>query len=314
MRARTKHTFRAISCMLVMLAGSFIAIELQAQQYPQYTQYMYNQMVLNPAYAGSNGYTEIGILGRTQWTNIEGAPRTYSISLNTPVGEMFGIGASVVGDKAGPVNETMTNLALSFSLPVGENSFLAMGINGGLSFLDVNFSELVTIDPNDPILSSDINSTYANFGAGLFFHSERFYVGLSSPNLLRPTRIENNNGMVTKAAEEIHTYLTSGYVFDINSTLKLKPSVLLYYVNGSPLKVDVSANLLFKEQFEFGLTYRPDDTIAAMVGVQVSPNIRLGYAYDYTTTSTFGPFSAGSHELMLLLKLGNYKVKSPRFF
>lgn len=288
---------------------------LKAQQYPQYTQYMYNQVVYNPAYSGFSGYTDITLFGRTQWTGIEGAPRTYSMAVSAPLlGDVFGIGGSIVGDEAGPVRETMMNIAGSFSLDINENATLAFGLNAGVSFLDVNFSDLFILDPSDPILSANINSTYLNFGAGVFFSTNKFYAGLSAPNLLKPTRIENDNGIVTQAAEEIHTYLTAGYVVDINNSLKFKPSILVYNVSGSPAKVDISGNLFFQERFEFGLTYRPNDTVAGMFGVQLAPSIRIGYAYDYTTTPTFGPFSSGTHEIMLTYSIGKYKVISPRYF
>ena len=300
---------------LIVILFAVLNSKAVGQQYPQYSQFMYNQMVINPSYAGHNSYTDIAIFGRTQWTGIEGAPRTYSLAVSSPLmGEVFGIGGSIVGDQAGPVNETMMNLAGSFKLKLGEHAKLAFGVNVGVSFLDVNFSDLFTLEPDDPILSADINSTYMNLGAGLFFSTKRFYVGLSAPNLLRPTRIENNNGIVTQAAEEIHSYLTAGYVVDLSESLKFKPSVLLYNVSGSPLKIDISGNLFFQDRFEFGLTYRPNDTVAGMFGVQLTPKVRIGYAYDYTTTPTFGPFSSGTHEIMLVYSIGRYKVISPRYF
>lgn len=311
-----KSVLTILKLTVIMVALTAIGTHVShAQQYPQYTQYMYNQMVINPSYAGYNAYTDIALFGRTQWTGIEGAPRTYSLSVSSPLmGEIFGIGGSIVGDEAGPVRETMMNLAGSFKLNLGENAQLAFGVNVGVSFLDVNFSDLFTLEPDDPILSADINSTYMNLGAGLFFSTKRFYAGISAPNLLKPTRIENNNGIVTQAAEEIHSYLTAGYVVDINESLKFKPSVLLYSVSGSPLKVDISGNLFFQDRFEFGLTYRPNDTVAGMFGVQLAPQIRIGYAYDYTTTPTFGPFASGTHEIMLVYSIGRYKVISPRYF
>lgn len=300
---------------LIIIPIVVFGVTVKAQQYPQYTQYMYNQMVINPSYAGHSQYTDVALFGRTQWTGIEGAPRTYSLAISSPLlGDSFGIGGSVVGDQAGPVNETMMNIAGSFKLKLGEHAKLAFGLNAGVSFLNVNLSGLFTLDPNDPILNADINSTYANFGAGLFFSNRNFYAGLSAPNLLRPKRVENDYGIVTQAAQNIHTYLTAGYVVDINGSLKFKPSVLIYGVSGGPLTVDISGNLFFEERFEFGLTYRPNNTVAGMFGVQLAPPIRIGYAYEYTTTPTFGPFSSGTHEIMLVYSIGKYKVLSPRYF
>ena len=171
--------------------------------------------------------------------------------------------------------------------------------------------ELVMVDP-DP-LNIPIHQTSPNFGAGVYYYTDKFYVGLSAPNFLETKHLEKEGGIVSTASEKMHYFLTSGYVFDIADNLKLKPSTMIKATAGAPISVDLSLNLLVDEKVELGLSHRFDDSISALVGFQVNDDFRVGYAYDYTTTR-FGNFNSGSHEIMLLFDFNRKKVKSPRFF
>lgn len=279
------------------------------QQDPQYTQYMYNMNILNPAYAGSKGVTSIGILGRTQWVGVDGAPKTATLSINGPVGKNVGLGFSVIHDEIGPVKEDNVYADFSYTLNLSDENKLAFGIKAGATFLNVR--ELITIDP-DP-MNIPISLVAPNFGVGAFYYNEHFYAGLSVPNFIETRYLNNTNGTASTASEKMHYFFTTGYVFDIDDNLKLKPSTMFKAVPGAPLSVDLSLNLLVQERVELGLSVRLDDSVSGMVGFQVNQDLRIGYAYDHTT-SNFGVFNSGSHEIMILLDLNKKKVKSPRFF
>lgn len=279
------------------------------QQDAQYTQYMYNMNVLNPAYAGSKGITSIGLLGRTQWVGVEGAPRTVTLAMHSPVGKAVGLGLSIIHDEIGPVKEDNIYVDFSYTIFTSDEGRLAFGLKAGVSFLNVR--EFITVDP-DP-LNIPINQTSPNFGAGIYYYTNKFYLGLSAPNFIETKHLEKGGGTVSTASEKMHYFLTSGYVFDIADNLKLKPSTMIKATAGAPISVDLSLNLLVDERVELGLSHRFDDSISALIGFQVNEDFRIGYAYDYTTTK-FGDFNSGSHEIMLLFDFNRKNVKSPRFF
>ncbi|WP_456378302.1 PorP/SprF family type IX secretion system membrane protein [Lutibacter sp.] len=279
------------------------------QQDAQYTQYMYNMNVLNPAYAGSKGITSIGLLGRTQWVGVEGAPRTVTLAMHSPIGKAVGLGLSIIHDEIGPVKEDNIYVDFSYTIFTSDEGRLAFGLKAGVSFLNVR--EFITVDP-DP-LNIPINQTSPNFGAGLYYYTNKFYLGLSAPNFIETKHLEKGGGTVSTASEKMHYFLTSGYVFDIADNLKLKPSTMIKATAGAPISVDLSLNLLVDERVELGLSHRFDDSISALIGFQVNEDFRIGYAYDYTTTR-FGDFNSGSHEILLLFDFNRKNVKSPRFF
>ena len=287
----------------------FSASTVFAQQDPQYTQYMYNMNIINPAYAGSKGFTSIGILGRTQWVGVDGAPQTATLSINGPVGKNVGLGFSVIHDEIGPVKEDNAYVDFSYTLNLSEEDKLAFGIKAGATFL--NIREFTTVDP-DP-LNAPISQVAPNFGVGVMYYNERFYAGLSVPNFIESRYLDQKNGIYSSASEKAHIFLTSGYVFDLDENLKLKPSTMLKAASGAPLSIDLSLNLLVQEKVEFGLSMRLDDSVSAMIGYNISQGMRIGYAYDYTT-SNYGVFNSGSHEIMILFDLYKKKIKSPRFF
>ncbi len=291
-----------------------LSINSYAQQDPQYTQYMYNMNVLNPAYAGSKGTLSIGVLGRTQWVGIDGAPKTFTLAAHAPFGEKVGLGFSAIVDEIGPVKEQNLFADFSYTIRTSDVGKLAFGIKAGFTFHNLNEASLIAIDPNDPSIIDFDDRTFPNFGAGAFYYTNQFYVGLSLPNILETKHFDRNNG-ITKASEKAHFFLTSGYVFDVSESLKFKPSVMAKAAGGAPLSVDISANFLLKERLELGASYRLDDSISGLISFLVTNDFRLGYAYDYTT-SNLGDFNSGSHEVFLLwdIDLSRDKVVSPRFF
>ena len=292
--------------VLVLVSSSVVF----GQQDPQYTQYMYNMTILNPAYAGSQGVGSIGILGRTQWVGVDGAPQTFTVSANTPIGNNLGLGLSAIHDEIGPAVEDNLYMDLSYTIRTSEVGRLAFGVKAGFTFLDVR--RFSTADQND-VRNIPINQTSPNFGAGVYYYTNNFYLGLSAPNFLETRHIDGSRGNVTTASEKMHYFLTSGFVFDLSESLKLKPSAMVKAVSGAPLSVDLSANLLINETFELGLSHRLDDSVSAILGFQVNQDFRIGYAYDHTITR-FGTFNSGSHEIMLLFNFNRRNLKSPRFF
>jgi type IX secretion system PorP/SprF family membrane protein len=296
-----------------ILLGVMIMLSLSSvygQQDPQYTQYMYNQNVLNPAYAGSKGVMSIGMLGRTQWVGVEGAPQTLTLSIHSPVGRNVGLGFSVIHDEIGPAIEDNLYADFSYTIHTSEEGNLAFGLKAGFTFLNVRSLDGQLADPS---LNEPVNKATPNFGAGVFYYKQKFYVGLSIPNFLETRHLESDNGIVSTASEKMHYFLTSGYVFDVSEDVKLKPSAMVKAVIGAPVSVDLSVNALINEKFELGLSYRFDDSVSAILGLNISDDMRIGYAYDYTT-SNFGQFNSGSHEIMLLFDFNRKKFKSPRFF
>jgi type IX secretion system PorP/SprF family membrane protein len=296
---------------LAILSINFI----YSQQDPQYTQYMYNMHIVNPAYAGSEGTLNIGLLHRTQWVGLDGAPKTTVAAINAPIKKNIGMGLSVFADEIGPVKEQNVFLDVSYTIQTSDYANLAFGLKGGFTFLDANLSTLdLGDDIPDDLFNNDINDSYANFGAGAFYYTDHFYAGLSMPNILNQFHLNRKGGIISSASEKMHYYLTSGYVFEMNDNLKLKPSVLLKGVEGAPLSIDVAGNVLINNKFELGVSWRIDDSLNALMNVEVAKGFRIGYAYDYTL-SNLGDFSSGSHEIILLINISNSRNGlSPRFF
>jgi type IX secretion system PorP/SprF family membrane protein len=296
---------------LAILSINFI----YSQQDPQYTQYMYNMHIVNPAYAGSEGTLNIGLLHRTQWVGLDGAPKTTVAAINAPIKKNIGLGLSVFADEIGPVKEQNAFVDVSYTIQTSDYGNLAFGLKGGFTFLDAQLSTLdLGDDIPDDVFDNDINDSYANFGAGAFYYTDHFYAGLSMPNMLNQFHLNRKGGVISSASEKMHYYLTSGYVFEMNDNLKLKPSVLLKGVKGAPLSIDLAGNVLINNKFELGVSWRIDDSLNALMNVEVANGFRIGYAYDYTL-SNLGDFNSGSHEVILLITISNSRNGlSPRFF
>lgn len=302
--------------IIVIIAVILLSVSAKAQQDPQYTQYMYNMNVINPAYAGSNNALSLNFLGRTQWVGIEGAPRTLTMGINAPIGRNVGLGLSVIVDEIGPVQEQNLYGDFAYTLRVSEQGKLALGLKAGATFFNICLPCLNTVDPNDQALvDQNANKVLPNFGVGAFYHTEKFYAGLSVPNLLETLHFDKKGGQISRASETKHYFVTTGYVFDLENDIKLKPSMMLKGAEGSPLSIDFSGNVLFNDTFEFGLSYRLTESVSALVNVRASKSFRIGYAYDHTL-SNLGGFNSGSHEIFLLYNFDYEidKIKSPRFF
>ncbi|WP_228455043.1 PorP/SprF family type IX secretion system membrane protein [Polaribacter haliotis] len=302
--------------ILGIIAVILFTFSAKAQQDPQYTQYMYNMNILNPAYAGSNDGLNLNFLARTQWVGLEGAPETLTLGANAPIGKNVGLGLSVIIDKIGPVQEQNLYGDFSYTIDVSEQGKLAFGLKAGATFFNVCIPCLTRTDIGDEsYVNQNANKVLPNFGVGAFYYTDKFYVGLSVPNLLETLHFEKKGGQISKASETKHYFLTTGYVFDLEGDIKLKPSMMLKAAEGAPISLDFSGNVLFYDKFEVGLSYRLTESVSALANIRATDNLRIGYAYDYTL-SNLGDFNSGSHEIFLLYNF-NYKrdkIQSPRFF
>ncbi len=276
-----------------------VVIKLYAQQDAQYTNYMYNMSLINPAYAGTKDVMSLGITGRSQWVGVKGAPQTISAFINSPIAKSMGLGVSLLHDKAGPVKETHLYADYSYSLKLSGNSKLALGIKAGATFQQIGTLELNQVDENDPQFAQDVNKAHPNFGLGVFYYRPKFYFGFSMPNVLETLHFQREGGTITKASEEMHTFVTSGIIFDLNEHFKIKPSFLTKYAKNAPLSLDISVNVLWNDKFEFGISHRIEDSFSALLNFRVNRSLRFGYSYDHTL-SNIGDFNSGSHELILL--------------
>ena len=291
--------------------------DITAQQDPQYTQYMYNMNVVNPAYAGSRGTLSLGLLGRTQWTNVTGGPKTVTFSGDAPIGRRVGIGLSLISDKIGPVQEQNLYVDVSYTINTSDEGRLAFGLKGGVTLQDIDLLSItLPQDPNDPLFQDNVNEVYPNFGAGIYYYTDKFYVGLSVPNILKSTHFERSGGIITEASEEMHAFLTAGYVFGLSPTLKFKPSLMFKGVIGAPVSIDINANFLLYNRLELGASYRVEDSLSALINFAVTPDFRIGFAYDYTISEFSNINPGGTYEAILLYDIDFSKknLKSPRFF
>ena len=300
-----------------LISGIFlISFVGNAQQEAQFTQYMYNTANINPAYAGSRGVLSALFMHRNQWVGLDGAPKTNTFALHTPLGEKIGLGVSILNDELGPSIENTFSVDLSYNIPTSKTFKLAFGIKGTANLLNVDFNKLKSFDQNDPLIANRTNidnTFFPNIGAGIYCYSNTAYVGFSIPYILEKKYYDNDVQYV--AAERMHVHVMAGYVFYLRSGLKFKPSVLVKGVKGVPLQVDLSANFLFFDKLTIGGAYRWEAAMSAVIGFQISDSWLIGYAYD-KDTSRLGNFNSGSHEIFLRYELfKNYdKVIAPRFF
>ena len=299
--------------------GSTLAL---AQQDAQYTQYMYNTMTVNPAYAGSRGQLSLAALYRSQWVGLEGAPKTFTLNLHSPIRDSrVGYGISVVNDNIGDgvVQETYIDAVVSYTLDVSQNAKLSFGVKGGGNFLSLDFSGLQKYQ-EEFVDSDNIDKRFTpNFGLGVYYHTDRFYAGFSAPNILESEHFNNSTGSENNflSADRINFYLITGYVFDLNANLQFKPALLTKVVTGAPMQLDVSGTFLFNEKFSFGAAYRWDAALSGLLGFQLNDQLMIGLAYDRETTDLGGTrFNDGSVEVLLRWELvKSYKqLVSPRFF
>jgi len=295
---------------------TFMALGSYGQQDPHYTQYMYNMNVINPAYAGSRESLSGGLLYRKQWVEIEDAPTTGTFFLHSPVGKNVGLGLSAITDKIGPVEEHNIYGDFSYTLNLGGEHRLALGVKAGVTIHNIDFNRIYPTLPDidDSVFAqANPSETFMNVGAGAFYYTDHYYIAFSVPNMLKAKYLDYDG--TNYGSEELHYFLTGGYVFDLNPNLKLKPFAMVKTAFNAPVSLDVSANVLLYEKLELGATYRLEDSFGAMVNFAITPGLRIGYAYDHIV-SDLNVTTPSSHEVILLFDI-NFSKKvsqSPRYF
>lgn len=296
---------------------------VHAQQDPQFTQYMFNLLAVNPAYAGSAERVSLKALSRHQWVGFAGAPTTQTLTVHSPfLLESLGLGGTLVRDEHGPVRQYGFMVDIAYRMFLGHNSKLSFGIKGGMNLFQGDFAELNPLEANDQVFQQNVQQKFdPQFGFGVMWYSDRFYLGLSTPKLLRTKLFQDAAytdsiaGSPWQAGQRSHWYLTGGYVFDLGMYTKFKPTFMVQAVDGAPLIIDIGANFLLYEKLWLGAQYRHSDAVGALAQYYLTNDLTVGYAYDYPL-SLIHDHSGGTHEFMLGFEFGNKLkgIRSPRYF
>ncbi|MBL7950377.1 MAG: type IX secretion system membrane protein PorP/SprF [Flavobacteriales bacterium] len=299
----------------LLIAGSLLTERALAQQDPLYSQYMFNTLAFNPAYAGSADVFTVMALSRHQWVGFEGAPATQTVLAHTPLkAQNLALGFTAINDRIGPSRQTAVYADFAYRVRTGEDTRLSFGLKGGINMYQADLAKLTTVEV-DPSNVNTASQLLPNFGFGMFWHSPRYFVGLSAPKLLENQLDAVNAGAVVRSSEARHYFLIAGYVMDLSRDIKFKPSFMFRTVEGAPLSLDVNANFLLRERIWFGAMYRLGNAFGVMGQYQLTDQLRAGYAFDLTTTR-IGSYNAGTHEIMLSYDLRFLKGRtiSPRYF
>ncbi|OQA11635.1 MAG: hypothetical protein BWY67_00812 [Bacteroidetes bacterium ADurb.Bin397] len=301
----------------IFIVMAMFAASVNAQQHPLFSHYMFNGLFVNPAYAGSKEFVSTTLIARKQWTGFEGAPSSQIASLHAPLNnQKVGLGAVISNDKIGITSQTDFYGSYAYHIPMNTGK-ISMGLSGGFSYFKSKFSELTVWDTDDPVYETNsLSNILPNFGAGVYYYSNKFYAGLSVPQLIsydpeQPLHVEVEK--VHKVSR--HYYLTSGMIIATAGELKFRPSFLVKYASNAPLQYDLNLNMLISDIIWVGASYRSSDAITAILEYQVNKKLRVGYSYDYTL-SEIRSYSSGSHEIVIGYDFGFnvLKMKTPRYF
>lgn len=291
-------------------------LNVSAQQDPMFSQYMFNMLTVNPAYAGSAELTTANIIYRHQWVEFDGAPVTQTLTMHSPLKkESISVGGSVVNDSHGKIKQTALFGDVSYRIFL-DRSKIAFGIKAGMSLFQADLLSVNTVSPDDPAFQQNIkNRVLPNFGTGIMWYSDKSYIGLSAPRLLSNKLLTGNLPDFNNNRERQHFFLTAGTVIEINNYLYFKPTGTFRAVNGAPPSFDFTANFMFYERFWAGAMYRFQESMGMLLQYEINNRLRVGYAYDYPLMD-IGNYSIGSHEIMLGVDFGKKAGAdiSPRFF
>ncbi|MCH2215849.1 MAG: type IX secretion system membrane protein PorP/SprF [Flavobacteriales bacterium] len=315
--------YSKIKKILLGIVVVFATADAFAQQSPLYTMYMWNQLIINPAYAGSREALTASAVWREQWVGLEGAPSTQVLSIHSPLpNDNIGLGFTVQNDNIGPVNNTGIWGDFAYRMKVTQKSRLALALRGGFAIHQADLRNLQTGDAEqDPAFTNNVENNFLpNFGFGAYYYSDRGYVGVSSPSLIENELNSGNNivGSDPLDLDNRHFYLLAGYVFNLTAdsgTVMFRPSTVVRAVKGAPVSFDIAANFLIKQKLWVGASYRYQDAIAAMVSFNFTQHLQAGYSYDFGT-SDLNNYHNGSHEIMLTYDFfkEDVKVRNPRYF
>jgi len=308
-----KHCLVAVLLLGIMM----IARQACAQQNPLFTQYMFNGLVINPAYTGSHESLTTTFALRSQWTGLKGAPQTQVASVHSPLKlSRSAAGAVFVHDEVSVVNQYMAYGTYAYRIPLSKNAKLAVGGQAGVTYYQANLSELNILTSNgqpDPNFYQNESRLLPNLGIGMYYYSKKTYIGLSLPTLINNKW--NNQDAYTQARQKRHYFLSAGHVFPMGAGLKFKPNVLLKWEEGGPFQYDLNANFLIHEAVWVGVSYRMQDSVDGLLELNINKQLSLGYSYGYPISS-LAPVQTGTHEVVLNYRINRNKniVFSPRYF
>jgi type IX secretion system PorP/SprF family membrane protein len=322
-QSSTKHW---APVLLILGIGSS---QVQAQQDKMFSQYMFNMMALNPAYAGSRDILSMSALYRNQWTGVQGAPQTATFTMDMPLNrERVGVGLQLYGDKAGVMEEAGAFASYAFRIKVGARSTLALGLQAGASSYRTNLTEVKTTPDGsgqiDPAFASNISKILPNFGTGIYLSNDRGYLSVSVPRLIKNKLSEYDVGDL-RSVQARQGYLAAGFVVGISPVVKMKPLMLVRYAEGAPLGFDGNINFWFADRIAIGASVRRNqfsswtkyttDAIVGMLELQLTDQFRFGYAYD-RTMNNFQSVAPSSHEIMIRYEFGfgKNRILTPRYF
>lgn len=303
---------------LVLSAGS---LTIYAQQSPIYTHYMNNTLMVNPAYAGSRDALTVTALHRSQWVGFKGAPLTQTITMHTPLrNEHIGLGLSVMNDKIGPINNTSLFFDYAYIMRLTEKSKLALGLSAGVNIYQAKLNTLLLDQPVDPVFQNNINNHVTpNFGFGAYYSRERFYVGISAPNLIQNnySEIKLSDGSTLRAKEKRHYYIIAGTMLKITNNLDFKPTTLIKGALSAPIQADITASFIIMKKLMIGVMYRSGDAFGGILGLDITDQLHIGYSFDWSYGLETFKYNQGSHELVFRYDFIFYdkdQVHSPRNF
>ena len=316
----TKKNIQMMKKTMIVTYALLHFISVKAQQDPMFTHYSFNTQAINPAYAGSRDALTITALHRSQWVGFEGAPVTQTLTLHTPVlTEKLGMGLSLINDKIGPTNTTSVYADFAYKIKMGQTGKLAFGLKGGFSLMQGKLNSLSLNQANDLSFANNIESKFLpNFGFGVYYYAPKWYAGLSIPKLVENDFQKNTvTGSTNLANEQRHYYFIAGTVFELNRSLKFKPTTFIKVTNGSPIEGDLTGMLILFDRIELGMMYRSADALGLLFGLNIGGNLRVGYAFDWSYSNATIKYNGGSHEIMLRFDFvfkNKGKIRSPRYF
>lgn len=301
--------------LLIISASLLFSLLGKAQTDPLYTQYRTNMMAVNPAYAGSRNALTVGYLYRNQWVGLEGAPTTQTALVHGPINKNLGFGASVTHDVIGPTRQTGVYGNGSGRIKLNETAYLAGGIQFGVDYFNSNLTSITTGTSGDNAFGQDQIQVLPNVGAGLYLYSDKYYLGFSVPKILTSVLFDDG-GFNGEVRQKRHYFIIAGYVFDLSPGIKFKPTGLARFVEGAPWSFDLTSQFVFADRFWLGAFYRWQESTGLIVGYNVTPQLKIGYSYDYTLTDLVN-YNSGSHELSITYDFiynAGKKIRSPRYF
>lgn len=307
--------------LIIVFALTTGTLILNAQQVPLYTHYMNNTLVVNPAYAGSRDALTLTALHRSQWVGFTGSPITQTITAHTPLrNEHIGLGLSILNDKIGPTNNTSVFVDYSYMIKLNDKSKLALGLSAGINIYNANLTTLQLDQQIDPSFQNNVNNHVTpNFGFGAYYSRERFYYGISIPDLLQNNYLvkspESMNSQTGK--EQRHLFFIAGALFNLSDNLGFKPTTLVKVTAGAPVQADLTATFIIMKRLLVGAMYRTGDSFGGLIGFDITDQLHLGYSYDWSYGLRTGTYNSGSNEILLrydIIFLSRKQIHSPRNF